>query len=1024
MRRNWILASFLGLASTMMLTTAHVSADTIQNDGGEKPENANENTLDVSQQTTSQDVYSDNKTVTNLGIPGVPVTDNTITVDDLKDVDLNNYWKQSADVSEATSAGGHTNWQINNSGSSTAKVTNFKFTTFNENQEYNYDQAQRIGYQIGFDADVKNLQPGKRIHLFRLTVTSDTGYLPSIRWDNGDTPALWHGKRLGIIHSEFHRVDRNGHTFNDYVDYDLIPEMSVGGFGKERVDLNVTWNNILNYASPNTWWGNKASINHVTVIVTNDSFKIEVPITYVPYDDHADQMLMKNGMWTMGYPWSYLGFTSSMYPKGQDDFYMNSSISLPMLTTKESQQAFVDSGFTTANFDISARLKAGYTLKTTNGNRLVANYHVGDTGPMYMVSMGYPLVLPDGTLSSLSEGIDDWGHGSSSGGTWKLFDPNMSLEELKALNYEGLAVSMQDNGSINAYENFPFTKFRRTDSKEIRIELAKQLIIGSSSLNNSKYTSDPLAMKQIAVNTVNYLYDGPTKGQPWSFLQSMSFGYALVDLSEPTTVIAKTYDGNNLTKLVQTESVGYQPDQASLSGWSAITLHYIDGQNGGQIGKIQTTIGDPGKSANISINVPTGYHVRQQNDGKSIILGNGKTFDLPNGAGMYNGGQMLDFGPSNSTIDYYVVLDHNELMDTITFVDRDGKQVGDPVTVRGLSDSDQDIQLAIPDGYLAYAGQGSPLRLHFSDHSENHQVLLKHRLVLITSDQGAEAGSLVPNTKVCHFAKGLSKSDLNKTVTRTIKVMDAGGRADDIVTQTAHFYRNALYDVVTGKVTYLPWSFGGQYMLPTYLPKARSGYQIDNVKEITVTPDSQDSIISVVYRELPSQITVKYMDHTGKVIKTAYPKISNHQVAFDADVPSGYRLATNVNSVKKLDRLSQEYDALVTPIQRTVMPYERDLAVTEPLVKLVTRTIEITLANGHQRVIRQQVQFERRAVIDNTGKVTYTVWQVIGRDRFNKLYVPKRKGYKLVITGGGLDRVDHVEASDGNQVVTVKYVRI
>lgn len=1024
MRRNWILASSLGLASTMMLTTAHVSADTTQNDGGGKPENANENTLDASQQTTSQDVYSDNKTVTNSGIPGVPVTDNTITVDDLKDVDLNNYWKQPADVSEATSAGGHTNWQINNNVSSTAKVTNFKFTTFNENQEYNYNQGQRIGYQIGFDTDVKNLQPGKRIHLFRLTVTSDTGYLPSIRWDNGDTPALWHGKRLGIIYSEFHRVNRNGHTFNDYVDYDLIPEMSVSGFGNEHVDLNVTWNNILNHSSSYTWWGNKASINHVTVIVTNDSFKTEVPITYVPYDNHADQTLMKNGMWTMGYPWSYLGFTSSMYPKGQDSFYMNSGISLPMLTTKESQQAFVDSGFTTANFDVSARLKAGYTLKTTNGNRLVANYHVGDTGPMYMASMGYPLVLSNGTLSSLNEGIDDWGHASSSGGTWKLFDPNMSLEELKALNYEGLAVSMQDNGSINAYENFPFTKFRRNDSKEIRIELAKQLITESSSLNNSKYTSDPLVMKQIAVNTVNYLYDGPTKGQPWSFLQSIPFGYALADLSEPTTVIAKTYDGNDLTKLVQTETGSYHPDQASLSGQSAITLHYIDGQNGGQIGKIQTTIGDPGKPANVSINVPTGYHVRQQNDGKSIILGNGKTFDLPNGAGMYNVGQMLDFGPSNSTIDYYVVLDHDALMDTITFVDQDGKQVGDPVMVKGLSYSDQDVQLAIPDGYLAYAGQGSSLRLHFSDHNENHQVLLKHQLVLITSDQGVEAGSLVPNTKSCHFAKGLTAGDLNKTITRTIKVMDAGGWEDDVVNQTAHFYRNALYDVVTGEVTYLPWSFGGQYMLPIYLPEAKPGYQIDNVKETTVTPDSQDIIISVAYQELPSQITVKYMDHTGKVIKIAHPKISNHQVAFDADVPSGYQLATNVRSVKKLDRLSQEYDVLVAPIQRTVMPYEQDSAVAKPLAKLVTRTIKITLTNGHQRVIRQQVRFERRAVIDNTGKVTYTDWQAIGSDRFNKLNVPKRKGYKLVITGGDLDRVDHVEASDGNQLVIVKYVRI
>lgn len=169
---------------------------------------------------------------------------------------------------------------------------------------------------------------------------------------------------------------------------------------------------------------------------------------------------------------------------------------------------------------------------------------------------------------------------------------------------------------------------------------------------------------------------------------------------------------------------------------------------------------------------------------------------------------------------------------------------------------------------------------------------------------------------------------------------------------------------------------------------------------------------------------VKYMDHTGKVIKTAHPKISNNQVAFDADVPAGYHLATNANSVKKLDRLSQEYDVLVAPIQRTVMPYERDLAVTEPLAKLVTRTIKITLANGHQRVIRQQVRFERRAVIDNTGKVSYTDWQAIGSDRFNKLNVPKQRGWKLEITGGNLVRIDHVKESDGNQVVTVKYVRI
>ena len=280
MRRNWILASSLGLASTMMLTTAHVSADTTQNDGRGKPENANENTLDASQQTTSQDVYSDNKTVTNSGIPGVPVTDNTITVDDLKDVDLNNYWKQSADVSEATSAGGHTNWANNGSNSSSAKVTSFKFNTFESGHEYYFTDYQRIGYDISFDVDASKLKSGNLIHLFRLTDVSDTGYRPLIQEDNTDTPMMWHGVNIGTIKSTFKFIDIGKPGINwpvEYVDYDFLPNDNYQGVGTQHIDAHIVWNNTFNYNTPYIWRG-APDVNHIKFVVTNNGFTNETPI--------------------------------------------------------------------------------------------------------------------------------------------------------------------------------------------------------------------------------------------------------------------------------------------------------------------------------------------------------------------------------------------------------------------------------------------------------------------------------------------------------------------------------------------------------------------------------------------------------------------------------------------------------------------------------------------------------------------------------------------------------------------------
>lgn len=63
------------------------------------------------------------------------------------------------------------------------------------------------------------------------------------------------------------------------------------------------------------------------------------------------------------------------------------------------------------------------------------------------------------------------------------------------------------------------------------------------------------------------------------------------------------------------------------------------------------------------------------------------------------------------------------------------------------------------------------------------------------------------------------------------------------------------------------------------------------------------------------------------------------------------------------------------------------------------------------------------------GTVSYGNWQAIGRAQFNKVFVPKRRGYHLVITDASgkaltaVEKINMVTAAMNNEVVNVKYVK-
>ena len=93
----------------------------------------------------------------------------------------------------------------------------------------------------------------------------------------------------------------------------------------------------------------------------------------------------------------------------------------------------------------------------------------------------------------------------------------------------------------------------------------------------------------------------------------------------------------------------------------------------------------------------------------------------------------------------------------------------------------------------------------------------------------------------------------------------------------------------------------------------------------------------------------------------------------------------------------------------------------EPLTKVVTRTIKIVMPNGKVRTIKQRVTFERNMTVDNAGKIEYGDWYAIGRSCFNRVFIPKRVGYRV---DGTVNTVADVKASDADSVITVKYVKL
>lgn len=365
---------------------------------------------------------------------------------------------------------------------------------------------------------------------------------------------------------------------------------------------------------------------------------------------------------------------------------------------------------------------------------------------------------------------------------------------------------------------------------------------------------------------------------------------------------------------------------------------------------------------------------------------------------------------------------------TINFKDTNNQTILS-VPTTNTEGTTQSIAALIPDGYIPYSGQNVPTKITFDAQNHTYDIVLTHRCLLIYPTDNYQANQIIPGTTTKKIPSSFNMNNLHKEITRIINITLPTGKKQQII-QSAQFARQAILDTVTGKITYQPWSYNGQYTLSSYLPQPIDGYNIQPIKKVVVTPTSKNMVENLQYQPNNYYAKIKYQTTNGKIIKLTDPIHINSAITVKLLAPTGYHLLANANQINlSAINENQTLNILVAPNNITYTANDQlPTAIKEPLAKTITRTIMITLPNGKIKTIQQQVKFTRTATINSDGTVTYNDWQATNRPQFNKIFLPKHHGYQLVITQDNqplttINKLNNVTAKTTDSSIIVKYIK-
>lgn len=281
----------------------------------------------------------------------------------------------------------------------------------------------------------------------------------------------------------------------------------------------------------------------------------------------------------------------------------------------------------------------------------------------------------------------------------------------------------------------------------------------------------------------------------------------------------------------------------------------------------------------------------------------------------------------------------------------------------------------------------------------------------------------------------MSQDDLNRTVTRTIKITDpTTGRTTSQV-QTVAIYRDATYTPVTGDITYTNWSTAqfAAVTLPTYAGYATN----ETVSVVDVNANTKDQTVDVTYYATDRTGRVELVNANNQVV--AHVDINGRTGGtynVDLAVPFGYQLVSGQVIPSSMTLAGDGNNLVQVKVEPKIYTFDANnthqagelikdggglsypAGVSDAdLSKTITRTINLHLPNGHVTPVKQVAKLTRLAYADLiNGKVSYGVWSTGNWDVYT---VPTESGYS---PSQPVVDVQAVDVNSQDTTVDVDYV--
>lgn len=303
-------------------------------------------------------------------------------------------------------------------------------------------------------------------------------------------------------------------------------------------------------------------------------------------------------------------------------------------------------------------------------------------------------------------------------------------------------------------------------------------------------------------------------------------------------------------------------------------------------------------------------------------------------------------GQKNVTVD--ITYTANKQSTNIIYQDKTG-QVIKTDKVNGETDQTVDVHSTIPAGWKLVNGYTIPSTITFGpDGHKDVVVQVEHATITVTPDTPEDQ---IPNGKVPgNPDKTYPKMEkLVSEPTRTIVVIKPDG-TKETVTQKVKFTRVAIFDEVTGEVTYSDWKSTDSAVWEAYTPATIDGYtpNVAQVAQEAVSADTANVTVNISYTKnivppVEETQTIEYQDKDGKIIaREAITGEKGQEMPFTPHIPENWQAS---GEVPKTITIGENGN-------KTIIRIEPKIETTE-LTKTVTRTIIEHLPNGDKKVVQK-----------------------------------------------------------------------